>query len=223
MSNFTVTPIGLNDISKIPMKCWDNRETQRKIIENQEILGMAAWDMNNISIGQLHFYDVSLPNWDESLFPEYAKNRLQDWPLGWPLLAAKEKHIALDGRIMGIACFHVGTLLGVSDPNPEYYRKGIGSALIQEAIKWANVKGYKGIIAHGGSSLIPQYNTIMGCMPWKVYQKLGFRIAAIEEDGEKPPWWIETWSDYVKDTVQASISKDSNYSEINARLMVLQL
>ena len=223
MSNFTVKPIGLNDIERISMKCWDSRETQRKIIDNQEILGMAAWDNNNVCIGQLHFYDVRLPNWDESLFPGYAKNRLQDWPLGWPLLAAKEKQIALDGRIMGIACLHVGTLLGFSDPNPEYFRKGIGSALVQEAIKWAKIKGYKGIIAQGGSTLVPQYNTIMGCMPWKVYQKLGFRIAVLEEDGKKPPWWVETWADYVKETVQASISKGSNYSEISAKLMVLQL
>jgi GNAT superfamily N-acetyltransferase len=203
--------------------CWENRETQLRILEKQEILGHGAWDDDGTCVGSLHCYSVTLPEWDDSDFPGYGRARLEDWPLGWPLLAARDKGLDFPGPIWGQACFHVGILPNTWQANPDYFRRGIGTALLEASVAWARDHDYAGIIAHGGPSIVPAYNLMMGCLPWTSYAKLGFETAAYEEDAEKLPWWVETKGEEIKAQVDRILAEGRELTDIVARLMVLRL
>ena len=87
---FQIRPIESKDLDYVPDWCWENRQTQMRLLELQEILGFGAWE-GDVCVGLLHCYSVTLPQWDDSNFPGYGRKRLISWPLGWPLLAAKGK------------------------------------------------------------------------------------------------------------------------------------
>jgi GNAT superfamily N-acetyltransferase len=220
---YHVEPIQEHHLDSVASMCWENRDTQLRILGKQGILGFGAWDSQNISVGSLHCYKVALPDWDDTNFPGYGRARLQDWPLGWPLLAARDKALEFDGPVWGHACFHVGILPNSWQADPAYFNKGIGTALLEASVLWARMHKYPGIIAHGGSRIIPAYNTMMGCMPWTSYERLGFETAAIEEDGKKLPWWVETKGDEISNQVKEALSAGRTLDEIGARLMVLHL
>jgi hypothetical protein len=220
---WTIRPIVESDLDGVSGMCWEDRETQMKILDKQDILGFGAWDDEGVCVGQLHSYAVSLPEWDESLFPGYARARLEDWPLGWPLLAAREKGLAFDGPVWGHACFHVGVLPNTWQANADYFERGMGSALLADSVAWARDHGYPAIIAHGGPKIIPAYNTMMGCMPWTSYAELGFETRAFEEDAEQLPWWAETKGDAIKSQVDQALAQGRALEDIVARLMVLRV
>jgi hypothetical protein len=218
-----IRPIVANDLDGVSGMCWEDRETQMKILDKQAILGFGAWDDEGVCVGQLHSYAVSLLEWDESLFPNYARARLEDWPLGWPLLAAGEKGLAFDAPVWGHACFHVGVLPNTWQANADYFERGMGSALLAASVQWARDRGYPAIIAHGGPKIIPAYNTMMGCMPWAAYAELGFETKAFEEDAERLPWWAKTKGDVIKSQVNQALDAGHTLEDIVARLMVLRL
>jgi GNAT superfamily N-acetyltransferase len=220
---FTIKLIVADDLDDVSGMCWENRETQLRILEKQEILGIGAWDEKDVCVGQLHCYEVTVPGWDDSVFPDYARNRLEDWPLGWPLLAAKEKELEFDGPVWGHACFHVGVLPDTWHAEPEYFERGIGTAMLEASVAWARDHDYAAIIAHGGPKIIPAYNNMMGCMPWTSYAKLGFETKAFEEDAERLPWWIESKGDEIKSQVDRALEEGHELEDIVARLMVLRL
>jgi hypothetical protein len=222
-NGFSIRPIFADDLDAVADMCWENRETQLRILEKQEILGFGAWDEKGICVGQLHCYKVTLPDWDDSDFPGYGRERLQDWPLGWPLLATREKALEFSGPVWGHACFHVGILPNTWQANPDYFNKGIGTALLKASVAWARKHNYPAIIAHGGSRIITAYNTMMGCLPWTSYAKMGFETKAIEEDAQRLPWWVETKGDEIKTQVQQALSEGHMLEDIGARLMVLRL
>ncbi len=73
-SEVIVRPIRREDLDCISGACWQNRETQIRLLEQQRILGMAAWQ-GDTCVGSLHCYRVSLPDWDDSNFPGYGRKR----------------------------------------------------------------------------------------------------------------------------------------------------
>lgn len=220
---WAIRPIVASDLDDVSGMCWEDRETQMKILEKQGILGFGAWDDEGICVGQLHGYAVSLPGWDESVFPGYARNRLEDWPLGWPLLAVREQGFEFDGTVWGHACFHVGVLPGTWNATSAYFERGMGTALLEASVMWAKDHNYAAIIAHGGPKIVPAYNTMMGCMPWTAYAKLGFETKAFEEDAERLPWWVETKGDEIKSQVDQALIEGHALEDIVARLMLLHL
>jgi GNAT superfamily N-acetyltransferase len=217
-----IRPIYRQDLDAVAAMCWEDRDTQLRILEKQEILGFGVWDAENTSIGTLHCYRVTLPEWDDSDFPGYGRARLQDWPLGWPLLAAREKGLEFDGPVWGQACFHVGILPNTWQADPRYFRRGIGTALLEASVAWARDRGYAAVIAHGGSPIVPVYNTMMGCLPWTAYQKLGFETQAIE-DGARLPWWVASKGQNIQEQVERALAEGKEIPDIAARLMVLRL
>jgi GNAT superfamily N-acetyltransferase len=174
-------------------------------------------------IAQLHVYRVTLPDWDDSLFPGYARSRLQDCPIGWPLLAAKKIGLSYGKPVLAFSCFHVGLLPGTFDEDPRYFRRGIGTALLKEAVSWAGMNGYAAIIAHGGSRNLPAYNIWMGSMPWTAYRDAGFRTMAIEEDGICLPWWKDKEYPDLDRQLNLAMGQGCGPEELCARLMVLEL
>jgi GNAT superfamily N-acetyltransferase len=222
-NKFYIKPIYKQDIEHIPDKCWENRKTQLNLTEYQEILGFGAWDNDNICVGQLHCYKITIPDWDDINFPGYARNRLEDWPLGWPLLAAKQKNLKFEGPVWGHACFHVGVLPGKYEADPGYFGQGIGKALLFESVKWAYDHKYTAVIAHGGPKAIPEYNVMMGCLPWTSYAAMNFEVMAYEEDGKRLPWWTDIKGSIIKDRVNEIINNVHELKDICARLMILSI
>jgi len=220
---FIVRPVVQSDVDHLSGVCWENRETQRRILEQQEILGMAAWQ-GSLSVGQLHCYSVTFPEWDDSNFPEYGRSRPVGWPLGWPLLAAREKGLQFDGPVWGHACFHIGFAgPDAQRADPAYFGKGIGTALCRASIDWARDHGCSAVIAHGGTKATPEYNTWMGCLPWTTYARLGFEVVAIEEGGLHLPWWAQGEArPEVMKQVDEAVKSGCAVEDLCARLMVLR-
>ena len=223
MTDYTVRPIYAVDLESIAGRCWDDRATQLRLLARQEVLGFGAWDARGLNVATLHCYGVELPDWDDTDFPGYGRAQLKDWPLGWPLLAARAKGLAFDGPVWGLACFHVGILPTAFDPDPAYFRQGIGTALLEAAVAWARERGYAAVIGHGGTKAVPVYNVMQGSLPWTSYAKLGFETAALEEDGERLPWWVEAKGEEIKAAVERALAAGATVSDIAARLMVLRL
>ncbi len=225
MSGFDVVvrPIERLDIARVAGACWENRETQDRLLQQQGILGMGAWQ-GPLCVGQLHCYRVTLPEWDDTNFPGYGRKRPVSWPLGWPLLAAAEKGLRFNGPVWAHACFHVG-FAGpeAQQADRTYFGGGIGTALCRASVQWAREHGYAAVLAQGGTKAAPEYNVWMGCLPWTTYSRIGFECLAMEEDGRQLPWWAkgEARPEVMKQ-VREAVDSGCEVSELCARLMVLR-
>ena len=62
--DITVRPISPEEIDRVPLRCWPDREAIRKLFTRQETIGMAAWDGERC-VAQLHCYRVTAPNGKE--------------------------------------------------------------------------------------------------------------------------------------------------------------
>jgi len=218
-----VRPIMESDIDRVSGACWENRETQSRLLERQDILGMAAWQ-GPLCVGQLHCYRVALPSWDDSNFPGYGRRRPVSWPLGWPLLAGRARGLEFSGPVWAHACFHVGFAgPDAHDADRTYFGRGIGTALCQASVQWARDHGDAGVLAQGGTKRTPEYNVWMGCLPWTTYARLGFDCLALEEDGRQLPWWAKgEASPEVMKQVQEALNSGCEPESLCARLMVLR-
>jgi len=214
---FTVRPITRDDLALIPSKCWQSAEVQQILLQEQNILGFAAWDADQC-IGSLHCYRVMPPAWDSPLFPEYGRREPHAWPLGWPLQAA-QKH-GISGPLWCNACFHVGLKLGFRDADPTLFRRGIGKALCRASLLWAQGNRYAAVLGIAGSNAIPDYNVMMGCLPVKVYEELGFRSLAWECEDNQLPWWTDKFSPAVAEQVQQVLKNGGSARDVCARAML---
>lgn len=222
-SEVVVRPIGREDLDCISGACWENRETQIRLLEQQEILGMAAWQ-EDTCVGSLHCYRVSLPDWNDTNFPGYGRKRPVSWPLGWPLVAAKEKGLSFAGPVWGHACFHVGFAgPAAKRADSAYFGRGIGTALCEASVRWARENEYAAVIAQGGTKAAPEYNVWMGCLPWTTYRRMGFECLAQEAEGRELPWWAKgEASPETMKQVQECMDAGTDASELCTRLMVLR-
>lgn len=221
---FDMRPIVAGDLDQVAGACWENREAQLRILDAQGILGLGAWE-GAACVGQLHCYRVALPEWDDSSFPAYGRRRPVSWPLGWPLLAAREGGLAFREPVWGHACFHVGFTREARRADPAYFGRGIGRGLLHASVRWAREHGYAAILAQGGSKVAPGYNVWMGCLPWTTYAAAGFECVVLEEDGQRLPWWAGEGgaSPEVVAQAQEALAAGHGPEDLCARLMVLRL
>ena len=220
---FHIRPIEAGDLDQVSDACWENRQIQMRLLEQQEILGIGAWE-GTICVGQLHCYRVDLPEYDDRNFPGYGRDRPVSWPLGWPLLAAKEKGLSFDRPVWAHACFHVGFTPKVQRAEPKYFGRGIGTAMLRVSVQWARDHDYPAVIAQGGPKVVAGYNVWMGCLPWTTYAAFGFESVAMEEDGLQLPWWAqgEAPPEVMKQLGEAQ-STGRSVDDLCARLMILYL
>lgn len=217
-----VRPIFMGDLAGVPGKCWEGAESQHRLLQAQEILGFAAWEGQQC-VGQLHCYRVLPPQWDDEDFPSYGRRDPRSWPLGWPLQVAQAQHAAVAGPIWGHGCFHVGLVNGAGDADPRYFRRGIGTALCRASVQWASEHGYATILAGAGSALVPDFSVWMGYLPWKVYERLGFRCIGMEEDGTKLPWWVDRCPPTAQEQVRGAVEAGATARDLCARVMAMAL
>ncbi|MHB9031668.1 MAG: GNAT family N-acetyltransferase [Anaerolineae bacterium] len=223
-SSFIVRQITAPDLDRISPACWDSRAVQLRILAQQEILGLAAWQGDNC-IGSLHCYRVTLPDYDDTLFPGYGCDEPRGWPLGWPLQAAKSLGLTFSGPVWGLSCFHVGFAGPAAQrADPAYFRRGIGRALLEAAITWARTHSYSAILAHGGPDILPEYNIRMGCLPYTTFIKHGFTEFARDTAPGELGWFTQQQGDPVMAVqVRRALADGVLLEELGARAMLLRL
>jgi len=220
----SVRPIWPKDVDRINLRCWpDDEEARERLFAQQGTLGMAAWEGDRC-VGQLHCYRVDLPDWESRDFPGRTADDLKMWPLGWPLLAAREARLTFGGSVWGHSCFHVGLTLGRSDADSSYHNRGIGTAMCMASVDWARRHGYSAVLAMGGPADLFEYLDWMGVLPWTTYARMGFKTATLEQDGKKLPWWAQGGaSPKVVEQVKAALGHGRPIQDLCARSMVLDM
>ena len=89
----------------------------------------------------------------------------------------------LPEKTLSLFCFHVGQTDNTQARNPLYFGKGIGAALLNRTLEWAEAVGFEAVIAKGCPGVRPIIE-FMGGMPTEVYRGKGFRIEAVYIDQE---------------------------------------
>ncbi len=97
----TIRPILREELDRVVLRCWPEREAIERLFGIQGTIGMAAWDGDRC-VGQLHCYRVALPGVEADDRPECK---------GWWLATAPESGLPLAGPTWCLTCYHVGRTL----------------------------------------------------------------------------------------------------------------
>jgi len=78
---------------------------------------------------------------------------------------------------LNLVCYHVGQWTCSSARDPRYQGRGIGVALLEQFVRWADATGVEATVAKA----LPPYRALavlMGGHPASVYEDHGFEVAA---------------------------------------------
>jgi GNAT superfamily N-acetyltransferase len=93
-----VRPIAEEELGRVLLRCWPDKETIKKLFAKQGTIGMAAWDGEKC-VAQLHCYRVDFPEAKRDLWPQWNQ---------WDLHADE---LDIDGPVWCHTCCHVGRTL----------------------------------------------------------------------------------------------------------------
>lgn len=189
------------------------------MFKTQEVIGMGAWDGDKC-IAQLHCYLLTFPHGSADIWPAWSRPSYVD-----DLLNGR---LGITGRVWCHACFHVGrsieTFSRSDDPDTRYFGRGIGSALCQASMRWAQEHGYQAVIAPGTPDGLFAFSAWAGGLPWTTYQKLGFSDAGSIDAGDDLPGWTKANPPAdVNDAVKTALAAGRPTRDFHSRLMVLRL
>ncbi len=232
-----IRPIKREELDQIPLRCWpEDHAILEKIIESQETLGIAAWE-GDICVAQLHCYRINLPAKDNPHWPKWN----HWWSSTWWAKVARKAQLDLAGPAWCHACCHVGRTLesfqeekqldatqdtpGIrKGTDPEYFGRGIGTALCKASIKWAWEHDYAAILALGAPKGLFEFAIAAGHLPWTTYRKLGFEsISLISDMAELPDWASGHGPPEINSEVQTALAAGRPITDFYERLMVLNL
>jgi len=100
--DIAVRPIAPDEIDRVPLRCWPDREAIAELFARQETIGMAAWDGARC-VAQLHCYRI-----------EHADDILSTWPKWnrpWWTEGVHAGEVQLRLPAWCHACCHVGRTL----------------------------------------------------------------------------------------------------------------
>jgi GNAT superfamily N-acetyltransferase len=221
-SSIKFRPIAQRDLDSIVLRCWPDRRAIDRLFASQETIGMAAWE-EGACVGLLHCYRVSSASAANPDWPEWTR-----WlPDRWPLKALRQVRPDLDGPLWCHACHHVGRTQRAAatsdDPDPRYFRRGIGSGLLRASVQWAKDHGYAAVLASATPAGMYEVAGWQGQMPWPTLDKLGFEPAAVEEEGKILPPWAKDSPPEVQAEFRQAVAQGRAVSDFCNRLMVLDL
>lgn len=154
-------PMLAADIGRVPMDCHGGHEALTARIADLGAAGILAFD-DGRHVGQLQFrrHRAELRSAEGIWNPDYWG----DFGDGQP---------SLPHATLGIFCYHVGQLTDGEERDARYFGRGIGPALLDHAIAWAQTRGFEAMVA----KCTPPHRPVMGFMggqPASVYAERGF-------------------------------------------------
>jgi GNAT superfamily N-acetyltransferase len=163
---------------------------------------------------------------EETLGLVYRFARGNDWDVTRTLEALNALdgiHLQRDELVGWIAELRASGQTTFCAVESQYHGRGIGTALCQASVQWARTHGYAVVLAMGAPDDLFAYAVWTGHLPWTAYARLGFEVAALEEEGAELPGWARGNSPpEVMAAVEAALAAGRPPSEIRERLMVLR-
>ena len=214
-----VRPILRNELGQVVIRCLPDGGKIESLFKTQGTIGLAAWD-GRTCVGLLHSYALDLPGGMNPNWPKWSQ------PCWLPRVRGGE--LGMTGRAWCHACCHVGRTLEASavsdDPDPEYFGRGIGTALCEASIDWARRNGYKAVLAGGVPDKLFELAVWHGSLPWTTYARLGFETVQAEVEGDELPDWAQGNSPpQVMREIQDALAGGRPRTDFRSRLMMLRL
>ena len=154
-----------SDLGNVPIDCQGPEAEVRGRIADLGASAILAFDGEK-HVGQLQFrrYDPALRSPAGIMDPAYWGD------------FGQAKPPALPPGTVNLFCYHVGQLTSGDARDPRYQGRGIGVALLEEFVRWADAAGVEATVAKA----LPPFRALgvlMGGHPASVYEDHGFEIA----------------------------------------------
>ena len=163
-------PMLARDVGRVPQDCHGGDDALRQRIDDLGAAAILAFDGDQ-HVGQLQFrrYDPQLRSLEGIWHPDYWGDFGEHAP-------------RLPASTLNVFCYHVGQLTAGDARSPAYQGQGIGLALLDALLDWADAEEFSAIVAKH----TPDDRAVMGFMggqPEAAYVQRGFSPVAS---------WIDT-------------------------------
>ncbi len=233
-TSIVIRPIEPEELERIPLRCWPERDTLDRLFDEQHTIGVAAWE-DDKCVAQLHCYRVMLPDGTNENWPDYGGNwwdgkegtqAYTDWQNWGP----NRLNLPISGPAWCHACFHVGRTLksyreemelkfsSIAEASRKgreagYSSRGIGAALCRESVRWARQHDYVAVLAPGAPDALFEFAAWAGHLPWTRYAKLGFEtVNAISSPKKGFQGFTGRVTDYLRSLPNSWLWHDTDFS-----------
>jgi len=213
-----IHPIRRDELGKVLLRCLPDGYRIEMLFNTQETIGFGAWDQGQC-IAQLHCYRLQLPHGTANLWPTWTRPAF--------ITDVLSGSLNIHGPVWCHACFHVGRSIASfaqsDQPDARYFGRGIGTALAQASIHWAETHDYAAVIAPGTPDGLFAFSALAGGLPWTTYRKLGFTVEGLEAADDLPDWANDKAPPEVMEELSNALASGRSKRELHSKLMVLRL
>ena len=181
------------DVGRAPIDCQGSEEEVRARIADLGASAILAFDGEQ-HVGQLQFrrYDPALRSPNGIRAPAY-----------WGDFHQAEAP-PLPPRTLNLFCYHVGQLEAGDARDPRYHGRGIGVALLEQYLQWADASGIEATVAKAVPPFRP-LGVLMGGHPAPIYEDHGFETVARWCDRDLCQWLPNVLAGKHGDRVAAAL------------------
>jgi len=153
------------DIGQVPMDCFGASDAVRaRIVDIGAAAMLALEDGKHVAQLQFRRHAPILRSPSSIWHPDYWG----DFGTTQPVLPT---------NTLGLFCFHVGQLTDGTERAPAYQGRGLGLAMLDQTLQWANARGFEAVVAKC-TPANPAVMRFMGGLPRRAYEERGFSYVA---------------------------------------------